>query len=388
VKTFAERPRFVAGGHTTETPASITYAAVVSRDSVRIALLVAAHNNLDVVACNIQNAYLTADCREKIYTFAGTEFGSEKGSIMIVKKALYGLKSSGAAFRALLSETLIGMGYCSTGADPDVYIQKATKPDGYHYYEMVLCYVDDILVISHTLHATTDELKLTFKLKNDKVAHPDMYLGAHLERKVMSGLLCWTMTSNDYVNTAAKNLVERLEKQGMRLPTRCSTPLASGSRPEIDTSLELNAEGVQDFQECIGILRWATEIGRVDILHEVAALLSHMAFPRVGHMNHVYHIFGYLKQNPKRTLAFDPQFPYVDESRFTKYENWHDFYRGAEEKIPPDMPEPRGNEVSIYCFCDADHASDRATRRSHTGILMFVNRAPIVWFSKRQNTKQ
>jgi hypothetical protein len=118
----------------------------------------------------------------------------------------------------------------------------------------------------------------------------------------------------------------------------------------------------------------------------VAALSSHMALPRVGHMNQVYHIFGYLKQNPKRTLAFDPQFPYVDESRFTKYENWYYFYRGAEEKIPPDMPEPRGNKVSIYCFCDADCASDCATWRSHIGSLMFVNRAPIVWFSKRQNT--
>jgi hypothetical protein len=60
---------------------------------------------------------------------------------------------------------------------------------------MVLCYVDDILVISHAPHATTDELKLTFKLKNNKVAHPDMYLGACLERKVMNGSLCWTMTS-------------------------------------------------------------------------------------------------------------------------------------------------------------------------------------------------
>jgi hypothetical protein len=72
----------------------------------------------------------------------------------------------------------------------------------------------------------------------------------------------------------------------------------------------------------------------------------------------VYHVFGYLKQNPKRTLAFDARFPIIDESRFTNYENWHEFYIGAEEKIPPDMPEPRGNPVGIYCFCDTDHASD------------------------------
>ena len=42
--------------------------------------------------------------------------------------------------------------------------------------------------------------------------------------------------------------------------------------------------------------------------------------------------------------------------------------------------------VSMHCFVDADHASNRVTRRSQTGILIFLNRAPIAWYSKRQNT--
>ena len=66
----------VAGGHTTEAPSSITYSSVVSRDSVRISLTIAALNNLDVLACDIQNAYLTAQCREKIWTHTGPDFGS------------------------------------------------------------------------------------------------------------------------------------------------------------------------------------------------------------------------------------------------------------------------------------------------------------------------
>ena len=58
----------------------------------------------------------------------------------------------------------------------------------------------------------------------------------------------------------------------------------------------------------------------------------------------------------------------------------------AKEPIPGDMPEARGNVVSTHCFVDADHAGTRITRRSKTGILLFVNRAPVVWYSKRQNT--
>jgi hypothetical protein len=49
-------------------------------------------------------------------------------------------------------------------------------------------------------------------------------------------------------------------------------------------------------------------------------------------------------------------------------------------------PEPKGKEVNMYCFCDADHAGDRLTRQSQTGIFIFLNRAPIVWYSKKQNT--
>jgi hypothetical protein len=111
----------VAGGHTTDVPSTLTYASVVSRDSVRIALTIAALNKLQVLACDIQNAYLTADCRELIWTRAGPEFGSEAGSVFLIKKALYGLKSAGAAFRALLAETLHDIGYTPTKADPDVW---------------------------------------------------------------------------------------------------------------------------------------------------------------------------------------------------------------------------------------------------------------------------
>ena len=64
---------------------------------MRLALLIASFNGLDISCCDIGNAYLNADCREKLWTVAGSEFGSEKGTVMIIARALYGLKSSGAA---------------------------------------------------------------------------------------------------------------------------------------------------------------------------------------------------------------------------------------------------------------------------------------------------
>ena len=78
--------------------------------------------------------------------------------------------------------------------------------------------------------------------------------------------------------------------------------MSTSYHPIEDISKEMNAQGVQTYQELIGILRWAIEIGRVDILLEVLLLSSHLALPRVGYLQEVYRIFGYLKQVPKRKL--------------------------------------------------------------------------------------
>jgi hypothetical protein len=384
-ENFRRKARLVANGNLTDTPPTLTYSSVVSRDSVRIALLVAALNDLQLLSCDIQNAYLTADCRERIYIVAGPEFGSEAGSLMLVKKALYGLKSSGAAFRAHLAETLYDLGYLPTKADPDVWIRPGVKADGFKYYEMILCYVDDVLCVSHDPEASMKGIQGTFKLKDDKIEVPTNYLGAQISQKAIDGVPVWTMTSEQYIKAAIANVETKLDKEGQRLPSRCPTPMKSGYRPEVDVSAELKIDGIRYYQELIGVLRWAIELGRVDIATEVSLLSSHLALPRAGHLQQVYHIFGYLKAKPKKTLAFDPQHPDIDENRFVKCD-WHDFYRGAKEPIPGDAPEPRGNVVSTHCFVDADHAGNLVTRRSQTGILLFVNRAPIIWYSKRQNT--
>ena len=119
-ENFRRKARMVAGGHMTESPSSLTYSSVVSRDSVRIALTITALNGLSTRSCDIQNAYLIAPCREKIWTVAGPEFGSRRGQKTIIVRASYGLKSSGAAFRAFLSEALYDIGYVPSLADPDV----------------------------------------------------------------------------------------------------------------------------------------------------------------------------------------------------------------------------------------------------------------------------
>ena len=121
----------------TEAQAFLTNSYVISRDSVRIALKISALNGLKVLACDIQNAFLNAKCRKKCYTQAGPEFGSYQGNLMLITRALYRLKTSSTSLRSYLAETLYELGYTPTKADPDVWLQKSVKSDGFQYYEMV-----------------------------------------------------------------------------------------------------------------------------------------------------------------------------------------------------------------------------------------------------------
>jgi hypothetical protein len=139
--------------------------------------------------------------------------------------------------------------------------------------------------------------------------------------------------------------------------------------------------------QLIGILRWAVELGRIDIFHEVSIMSQYQASPRRGHLEGLYHMFAYLKNHKDMgKIAYDPTTPIVDESAFAGEVDWTEFYGDVEEELPPKMPGPLGRPVLISAFVDSDHAGNKVTRRSHTGIIIFVQNAPIIMYSKRQNT--
>lgn len=389
---FTRKARFVANGAMTDTPVGLCYSSVVSRDSVRIAFLVAALNDLDVLSCDIGNAYLNAPCREKIWFKAGIECGSEvAGKVCKLVRALYGLKSSGASWRKMFKDHIVQhLGFTPSIVDPDIYYRKAKMPDGTSYYELLLVYVDDVLVASHAPMDVMDGIASHFEIKNGDISEPKTYLGADVEKfQLPNGKYAWSLTANSYVKNAVDTVQMLLAEDGRELKTgarKHKGPLPPDYKPELDTSDECGAELTSRFQQLIGILRWAVELGRIDIMVEVAIMSQYQMNPRQGHLEALYLIFHYLWKNPKKRLVMDPVVPEVDESMFNCNADWTEFYGDVAEEDPPRMPEPLGEPVATNAFVDANHASNVITRRSHTGVFLFVNNALIVGFSKRQNT--
>jgi hypothetical protein len=222
---LVRKARFVARGHLTDPPVESVYSSVVTRESVRIMFLVAALNGLDILGADVQNAYINAKTSEKVYTIAGPEFGSNAGMPAVIIRALYGLKSSAARWRDHLAAILTEAGFKNSKADPDVWMRKAQKPNGFVYWEYILCYVDDILAISHNPRSILDSIAQQVTLKPESIEEPKKYLGANISKcTIFDGnnqiplKQVWTMSAQEYIKRAIEEVERKLKVTHQYLP--------------------------------------------------------------------------------------------------------------------------------------------------------------------------
>jgi hypothetical protein len=139
------------------------------------------------------------------------------------------------------------------------------------------------------------------------------------------------------------------------------------------------------YQLQLGILRWCVELGYIDIINEVSILSTYLCLPREGRLETIFHVFAYLALHHNTRVMFDPTYSSVDMGTFIK-SDWKSMYGDAKEMIPSEDPVTHGKEVDMCLFVDSDHAGKKFTRNSRTGFVIYLNMAPIVWFSKRQPT--
>ena len=89
-------------------PLDSVYSGVVSLRSLRLVIFLAELNGLQLYAADIGNAYLEAQTKEEVCIYGGPEFrylGLE-GHLLVIVRALYGLKTSGARWHDRFADTL------------------------------------------------------------------------------------------------------------------------------------------------------------------------------------------------------------------------------------------------------------------------------------------
>ena len=105
------KARLVAGGHLTPDPIDIIYARVVSTRSLRLSIFLAKLINMSVCGADVGNAYLEATTKEKPFIVAGPEFEELQGHILVIHKAIYGLKSSGLRWSQRIHDIMLQISF-------------------------------------------------------------------------------------------------------------------------------------------------------------------------------------------------------------------------------------------------------------------------------------
>ena len=152
-------------------------------------------------------------------------------------------------------------------------------------------------------------------------------------------------------------------------------PFLEPYRTGIDATNVLGDDLQSSYLQLIGVLRWAIELGRIDIITKVSVIYQNQCNPREGQLDGLYRIFWYLKYkfssgnnyNVVRLVYYARQ-PEVDNRLFTQSAQYqcNYFYPDAEDLLLPNMTKPRGCSMKVRTYVDADHAGNLATRRYHT----------------------
>jgi hypothetical protein len=133
---------------------------------------------------------------------------------------------------------------------------------GTKYWEYVLCYADDtsILCCSKLPQNIMDAIVGSYKLKDGSVKLSDLYLGADVNKWYITdsdkpNKVRWAMSSTNYTWKAVEEVERELRETGLKQPTKVTTPLSSGYRPEINMTAKLDAEQHNYYQRLNGVLR-------------------------------------------------------------------------------------------------------------------------------------
>jgi hypothetical protein len=210
------------------------------------------------------------------------------------------------------------------------------------------------------------------------VGFPKHYLGADMKILEKPEKL-FIMGSSTYIKRC---LVTYGQLFG-ETPKKVNCPLDHKDHPELDESAFLDDVGMHLYWKLLGMLQWAVTLGRIDIMCAIMTMGGFRCQPRIGHLDRLKRIFGFLRNYPSCSIKFRTEEPDYSMYKSENYD-WTNIYGDVQEELPKTMPKAKGRKVKLTMFADANLYHDRLTGRSVTGLILMVNKTPIDWFSKKQ----
>jgi hypothetical protein len=131
-------------------------------------------------------------------------------------------------------------------------------------------------------------------------------------------------------------------------PREYTSPLEKGDHSEVDTSEELNTEGIKKYQTMIGSLQWAVSLGRLDIQTATMKMSWFRAAPRQGPLERLEWMYGYLRKYASAAILVRFEEPDFSELPYQEFDWCETVYGKVEELLPTDAPKPLGNQQEQF----------------------------------------
>jgi hypothetical protein len=183
------------------------------------------------------------------------------------------------------------------------------KSDGTKYYEYILVYMDDLLILSEHPNIILQWLADEQYYRLKEVGSSTHYLGASIGKKQFVDADLWFISAEAYFSKALDTSEERFGKLDTIFKCKLNTPAPTNFYPEIDDSNFLDDNGTTLYQSYISILCWAIELGRIDLAHFGSTMAKFSIAPREGHLTAVIRCFAWqnLAQNHTQTARKNKQ---------------------------------------------------------------------------------
>jgi len=318
----------VRGDQQTEDTYSEIYSPVVNHAVTKLLFSIAAARNMKLLAMDVSAAYTQADLDRPIYMHSPTE----RGKIVLLRRALYGLKQSARLWNTRLDQVLSANNWSRSKIDDCLYFKSDRG-----VLSILVIYVDDVILATESqevLDATKDLMESTFTMSSIKI--PDTFLGVQVTL-CKEGIL---LHQTDYVKRVLRHF-----KFDDAHPTATPSSITRLHKRTPDESVTNQAQ----YRSILGCLQFLAVQTRPDIAAATNAAAAYASDPSSIHLQALKRILRYLRGSSSMGLLF----------------KWN-------------------QPLQLRGVTDSDWAGDTDTRRSTSGGLIYLTSAPILWWSTRQ----
>ncbi|MBW0535083.1 hypothetical protein O181_074798 [Austropuccinia psidii MF-1] len=312
-----------------------TYSPTRRLNSLRTLIAFAASKNLKFHQVDIKSAFLNAPLAETVYLAIpqGLNIDRRKHCLRL-NKAIYGLKQAPLAWYERLRTWLQSVGFSPCILDACVFFRGGDNP------LWLYVHVDDIAIFGNEVDSLKRELGQEFEIKD--LGQANLLLGIKITH------------SAEFVLLDQQHFTELLlDLYGMSNCKPVSTPLIPNDH--LEESSESEAQEFQalnvNYRSAIGCINYLSTATRPDLSFSVSALSQFLEKPGIRHVKAFLHVLKYLKGTQDISISY-----------------------------------PKGINVGIIAYTDADWGNCKTTRRSITGFLATMGGGLVLWKTRKQPT--